>query len=356
MAKLAMALTALFAFFAFTSQAETLSLSRYSLPYASAGELQLVAKFFTLERAANGGFEVQVPQAQAGFLRSLAPRAEMQEKDVSAANQARLQNFALTHTAQGYRSFDQVQAWAKALVNARGDLFAINNYGLSRGGRPLTALRLNADRSVRKPTVMITAATHGDELITTEVLIRLVERLADAYGKEDRLTKLVNGLDLYFIPVVNPDGFVATNRYDGMADPNRSYPYPGHENASPTPSIAGLISFASSLSLKASIDFHAFGELIMYPWAYTYDSVDSFHLAMFDALTKHMAEANRYTYGPIAEVIYRAPGSSADYYFWKKGSTSLGIEVGESKIPSPSEIPAYFASQEESTWRFLEGI
>ena len=70
----------------------------------------------------------------------------------------------------------------------------------------------------------------------------------------------------------------------------------------------------------------------------------------------HMAEANRYTYGPIADVIYLAPGSSADYYYWKKGSLSLGIEMGQDKVPSPSEFPAYFESQEESTWRFLEAI
>ncbi|MGK4422398.1 hypothetical protein ACSLVQ_29530, partial [Klebsiella pneumoniae] len=78
--------------------------------------------------------------------------------------------------------------------------------------------------------------------------------------------------------------------------------------------------------------------------------------ARFDALTKHMAEVNNYVYGPIADVIYVAPGSSADYYFWKKGSLSLGIEMGQDKVPDPSEFPAYFTSQEESTWRFLEGI
>ena len=112
----------------------------------------------------------------------------------------------------------------------------------------------------------------------------------------------------------------------------------------------------ASLDLKASIDFHAYGELIMYPWAYTHSPISPQDHARFDALTSHMAEANRYTYGPIADVIYLAPGSSADYYYWKKGSLSLGIEMGQDKVPSPSEFPAYFESQEESTWRFLEAI
>jgi predicted deacylase len=156
--------------------------------------------------------------------------------------------------------------------------------------------------------------------------------------------------------VVNPDGFTATRRYDGPADPNRSYPYPERETATPTPSIAGVIRFFSTHDVKASIDFHAYGELIMYPWAYTHTLVEPAAHSRFDALTAKMAESNRYTYGPISDVIYVAPGSSADYYFWKKGSLSLGIEVGREKVPSPSEFPDYFTSQEESTWRFLEGI
>ena len=94
----------------------------------------------------------------------------------------------------------------------------------------------------------------------------------------------------------------------------------------------------------------------MYPWAYTHDPVDPASHARFDTLTKNMAVANNYTYGAIADVIYVAPGSSADYYFWKKGSLSLGIEMGQDKVPDPSEFPAYFLSQEESTWRFLEEI
>src|SRR5262249_41356227 len=151
------------------------------------------------------------------------------------------------------------------------------------------------------PVVMITAATHGDELITVEVLMHLIDKLVTGYGKDQRLTKLVNDHDLYFVPVVNPDGFTSTNRYDGNADPNRSYPWPGHENAQPTPSIAGVIKLFSSLDVKASIDFHAFGELIMYPWAYTHDPIDQAHHDRFDAATKHMAEANNYTYGSIAD-------------------------------------------------------
>ncbi|HEY8279309.1 MAG TPA: M14 family metallopeptidase [Bdellovibrionota bacterium] len=331
-------------------------ISSYFLPPSEFAQLPKVSRLFEIEHRQGNGFVVDIPADQSPLLLALAPGAQLMERDVSAAIRRKLQEYRLTAGVPGYHSFDQVQDWMHAHQAARSDLVQVVDYGLSKAGRALTALHLASEQSKGKPVVMITAATHGDELITTEVLMHLVDRLVAAYHKEDRLTKLVDSHDIYFVPVLNPDGFASSNRYDGNRDPNRSYPYPNHENMEPTPSIAGIIKLFSSLNVKASIDFHAYGELIMYPWAYTHDPVDPTSRTRFDALTRHMAETNRYTYGPIADVIYVAPGSSADYYFWKKGSTSLGIEIGDTKIPSPAKFPEYFESQEESTWRFLEGI
>ncbi len=355
MAKLFFTLFALL--FTISAQAREGVLSSFFLPDTDPAHLKTIAKLFEIEHRRGTGFEVQVPEDQAALLLALAPNAQLLESDVAQAIQNKLQMFTLIAVGtERYHSFDEVQAWMHTLATAHPDLAKVVDYGASRSGHALTAIHIGTSASLGKPIVMITAATHGDELITTEVLMNLVDRLVNAYHKEDRLTKIMDSHDLYFIPVVNPDGFTATRRFDGAADPNRSYPYPEHESAVPTPSIAGVMKFFSSLDVKASIDFHAYGELIMYPWAYTHSPVEPAAHARFDSLTKQMAESNRYTYGPISDVIYVAPGSSADYYFWKKGTFSLGIEIGSEKIPSPSEFPAYFASQEESTWRFIEGI
>jgi hypothetical protein len=347
--------TAVLALSAAFAQASCPTLSSYLLTETDPDKLRVISKLFEIEHPMSGGFEVEVPATQTSLLLSLSPTARLLEKDVSASIRAKLQQYALT-SADGYHDFDQVQAWMHDRADANRDLVTVSDYGVSRDGRKLTVMHLLSAASHGKPVVIITAATHGDELITTEVLMNLIDKLIAGYGKDARLTKLVDSHDLYFVPVVNPDGFSETNRYDGPADPNRSYPYPDHLDATPTPSIAGVVKLFQSLDVKASIDFHAYGEMIMYPWAYTHDPIDPVPHARFDALTKHMAEANNYVYGPISDVIYIAPGSSADYYFWKKGSISLGIEVGTEKVPDPSEFPAYFASQEESTWRFLEGI
>lgn len=357
MTKLAFILTALF-FLSVGAQAHSPleTLSSYFLPHSQPQELAAVAKFFDLEHRAGQGFEVQVPQGQASLLLALAPSATLLERDVAASIEQQLQSYQLLSGENRYHTFDEVRAWMQDHAAQHPDLASVVEYGKSGNGLPLSAIRIASAHSAGKPVVMVTAATHGDELITTEVAMFLVDRLLNAYGKEDRITKIVDSHDIYIVPVLNADGFTQRRRYDGNADPNRSYPYPQKLDNEPTPSITGIINLFNMVNPQASLDFHAYGEMTMYPWAYTYNSIESEPRERMDKLTKFMSEQNRYSYGPISQVIYIAPGSSADYYFWKKGTTAIAIEMGNSKVPSPSRFPEYFESQEESFWRFLEGI
>jgi hypothetical protein len=340
------------------------TMATYRLESPSVAELDSISRFYSLEHRIGADFEISVPASEGPFLRSLAPSARLIRADESLAIATELQAFSANpqlSRIQRYHNFQEVLDWMKSIQNSYALLARVVPYGTSRGGRPLVALRISADPedSSNLPAVLITAATHGDELITTEVVIHLVEKLVAAFGEEGqqqaRLQNILRNRVIYFVPVVNADGFVGRNRYDGNADPNRSYPWPNQPSANPTPSIAPLIQLFHEKKIKATLDLHAFGEMVMFPWAYTRTHIDPAPFAKMDQLTRNMAADNRYAHGPIAEVIYVAQGSSADYYFWKTGSTSIAVEIGSSKVPNPSQFPSIFASQEESTWRFLEG-
>ena len=331
-------------------------LSSFELASPDSLTLQTLNLFFDLEGKRGNTYELIVPESQKSLLLFFAPMAKLIDADTAATAQTRLHSFRAKVNGDTYHSFNDIQNWMQNLTNQHPDFAQIVTYGKSAEGHPLTALHFKTDSNSVKPVLMITAATHGDELITTEVLIRMIDDLANGYKADARVTKMLDAHDLYFVPVLNPDGFIATRRYDGAVDPNRSYPYPGHETAKPSPSIAGIIHLFEMIHPAGSIDFHAYGELIMYPWAFTHNQVaEPFH-SKYDALTASMASTNHYTYGPISDVIYVAPGSSADYYFWKSNSISLGIEMGQDKIPDPAEIANYVKSQEESTWKFIESF
>ncbi|RZA07536.1 MAG: hypothetical protein EOP11_07420 [Proteobacteria bacterium] len=334
-------------------------LSSYELKSPSEDTLQKVSRYFEIEGREGSAYRVLVPQAQSGLLHLLAPRAELKELDTAATLRRRLATFqenASLVAPGGYHDFTAVQGWLNGKAEKYPGLVTIVEYGLSAGKRPLRALRINSDDRRAKPALLITAATHGDELITTEVLMSLVDTLLEKNGQDPRFTRMIQDHDLYFIPVVNADGFAERDRYDYGQDPNRSYPYPNDPARAPTTSIKAIISFFEEKKFAGSIDFHAYGEMVMFPWAYTYDPIAADAEAKLDGITSSMAEKNRYDHGPISKVIYVAPGSSCDYYFWKTGSLSVAIEMGRSKVPSPYQFPAYVESQAESTWRFIESF
>ena len=114
------------------------------------------------------------------------------------------------------------------------------------------------------------------------------------------------------------------------------------------------MNFFDAHAIKGSIDFHSFGEMIMYPWAYTYQGIPN--ETPLDQLTTKMASYNGYAHGQISKVIYVAKGSSADYYYWKKKTMALGIEIGSSYAPPTGQIPQMIQDNLESTWTFVEGI
>lgn len=256
---------------------------------------------------------------------------------------------------EGYRNFSRVQSDVKKLERQFPQRVKTIPYGKSQKGNPLFAVKIsdNVEKDENEPQILITAGTHGDELITVEVILGLMEKLLKS--KEDpRLQKIISNLEIYFIPVVNPDGYLNQERLENGADPNLSYPYPNKPNNKPTPSIKALIQFYESKSFVGSLDFHAYSELIMYPWSYSMDSIDQDQLQMFDDLARRMAEKNNYSYGQISRILYTAEGSSVDYYYWKKKTKAFAIEIGRHKSPIHFVIPKYTEEVTDSTWVFLE--
>ena len=48
---------------------------------------------------------------------------------------------------------------------------------------------------------------HGDETLGRQLVVFLAEYLALNYGKDERISKLLNTTELHLMPSMNPDGF-----------------------------------------------------------------------------------------------------------------------------------------------------
>ncbi|HEU5159498.1 MAG TPA: M14 family zinc carboxypeptidase [Streptosporangiaceae bacterium] len=129
------------------------------------------------------------------------------------------------------------------------------DFGTSVQGKPMTAIRVSRGVAAlpvgRRPVVVYQATQHAREWITPETVRRLLHHFLDNYGKNAEITRLVDTTDLWFIPVVNVDGYDLTfqdgfrlwrknardNNGDGQitggdgVDPNRNFPYKwGYDN------------------------------------------------------------------------------------------------------------------------------
>lgn len=321
---------------------------------AHEAQLPAVADRFEIVHKHGTDFEVLVPAEKRKEFLNLAPEARLVEEDIHATLRA-IEKMNPEYMA-GYHTFDDVQAIMEEIARTRPDIAQLETYGTSQNGRPLMALKLsdNVDLDEDEPELLLTSATHGDELITVEVLLSLLQELLNGYGSDARLTNMVDSAELYFILALNPDGYASRQRYSNGVDPNRDYPWPEQPNKSPNACVKGVIDFFHSRQFSGSLDLHAYGKMIMYPWAWTSRSPDQADLQKFADLGRTMGQANRYEVGQISRIIYVAKGSSADYYYWKTGSLSYGIELSTSKVPPASSIPSVVNEAREMTWKFIE--
>ena len=196
-------------------------------------------------------------------------------------------------------------------------------------------------------------------MITTEVLFALTGELLEGVSKnESRFVKMLAGKEISIIPVVSPDSFEKRNRYVQNVDPNRSYPWPDSPSNKSVDVISSLINLFHHENYSATLDMHAYGRLIMFPWGYTRNPPpQEDEIVMKDAveaMAKSTEGGREYEAGQISTTIYVAKGSSADYFYWKNKTKALAIEIGQEKIPNYKDIPKIVFELRGMIWTFLE--
>ena len=90
--------------------------------------------------------------------------------------------------------------------------------GQSVEGRDIWAFKVsdNPNEDEDEPEVLYTALTHSREPLGMMNLMYFVQLLLEEYDEDSELNYLINNREIWFIPVVNPDGYV----YNELIEPN----------------------------------------------------------------------------------------------------------------------------------------
>lgn len=112
-----------------------------------------------------------------------------------------------------YTKYDQLGILFDKLESTYPDLAKLYSIGNSVEGRKLLVLQITQDvqnEHPERPAFKYVANMHGDESIGRQIVIYLAQYLLLNYGKNERVTKLVNSTDIHLMPSLNPDGFEAS--------------------------------------------------------------------------------------------------------------------------------------------------
>jgi len=191
----------------------------------------------------------------------------------------------------GYLDHEALQgAWLDVAAAARGQVLPL---GESVEGRPLTAYQMGRPGA---PSIFLTSLVHGDELVGGMALLHLARELA-ARGES-----LLDHFRFTILPIVNPDGVVGTfrrmrrgrrlgrrqnahgvdlNRNFGVvAELEKKHPFSGSRlsihphymgpRAFSEPETRAVRDLVHQIRPRLSLSFHSFGNLLLYPWAFTW--------------------------------------------------------------------------------------
>lgn len=266
-----------------------------------------------------------------------------------------------------FRTYDEFSAWADSLVALYPDLASRFTVGLSLQGRTIFGVRLRAPGAGEgRPAVLYNGCQHAREWISPMTIAFLADQFASGYGNDEQITAILDEVDVYFVPIVNPDGYVYSwtserlwrkNRRANAGgsfgvDLNRNWDYAwGGPGSSGTPSndtyrgpapfsepeSLALSGFMASIDgLRAHIDFHSYSQLVLAPWGWTEDPAPD--AAELNGLAADMADAifdvhgETYISGPISTTLYIADGSVVDWMYGDQGVFSWTIELRDTGV------------------------
>ena len=243
---------------------------------------------------------------------------------------------------KAYHDYAQVQAQLGSIASAHPDFASLVEFGKSVRGRKLTALRFTRGAGP-KPGALFIGNHHAREHLSTEVPLLAAQWLADNAGKPE-VSKLLATRDIYFIPLLNPDGAehdIETGRYvwhrknmqanpDGSfgVDLNRNYDshwgeagtsrYPsddtyGGPSAFSEPESRAFKAFLDARSnIKTMVSYHTSGELMLYPWSWSDEPLTGPALDAFQAMGRKMAGWTSYRSQQSSE-LYPSSGDTCDW-------------------------------------------
>ncbi len=112
----------------------------------------------------------------------------------------------------GYHTYDDMIQHINNMATNYPELVSISEIGTSIEGRIIYAVKISdnvaTNESAEEGVAYYDAITHAREPMGLETILYYMWTLLENYGTDPEYTYLVDHRELYFVPIVNPDGYV----------------------------------------------------------------------------------------------------------------------------------------------------
>jgi carboxypeptidase T len=203
----------------------------------------------------------------------------------------------------------------------------------------------NADEA--EPEIFYNALHHAREAVTVSQIAYYMAYLCENYASNPEIKYLVDNTEMYFVPIVNPDGYIYNeinypfgggmwrknrrimlsgeegvdlNRnyslgwgYNNIGSSNLEYSdvYRGPSPAS-EPETQAMEWFCNTHQFKIALNTHSFSDLLIYPWGYLERPTDD--STLYRTMATQLCKYNYYKWGTDLETVaYATNGSAADF-------------------------------------------
>lgn len=244
----------------------------------------------------------------------------------------------LDSVLQNYLTYAEVCSVMRLIAASHPAVCRLDTIGFTVLDRPVLAMRVTDQPSVEEPEpeFRVIGAHHGDEKISTAVALEFLRFLAESYDTSSAVRDLVDSREIWVIPILNADGYVANSRSNANGvDLNRDYGYKWYgQGGSPSPfsqrESRAIRAHGLDNDIVLEYAFHSAAAYVNYLWDnHPADPPDS---NLILALARQYADS---TYGSATTRLtpingyewYAVYGSCQDANFGTLGNVAYTIET-----------------------------
>ncbi|KAM3615949.1 uncharacterized protein V6R79_010114 [Siganus canaliculatus] len=299
-------------------------------------------------------------------------------------------------TYNKYYNYVNLTRLLQSLAQKYPHIANLSSIGQSVEGRELWVMRITKDPNIDspgKPKFKYVGNMHGDETVSRQMLVYLVEYLLVNYGEQPRISELVNNTDIYIMPSMNPDGFEKSEEGDCSGerdgrnnaknmDLNRSFPDQYDDRTADSasiPEVMAVIRWIQEKKFVLSGNLHGGTVVASYPFddSASHQQQGLYSPSADDTLFRYLALVYS-QHHPVMKTgqpncpdameetfedgitngaqWYDVPGGMQDYNYLHGNCLEITLELSCCKYPPAAELHKEWDMNRESLLAYMETI